>query len=1291
MEVNMISQDTLTALDLLIKANPLKALDMSLEHCRVGGVHRKDLKQLEELCLLAILNIAGNGLREEDDDLENEVLDLISGNLPVDQKKTVAICFLRLLQGPAIKWISQMPWRPRVIALLDSQFSGDILSNRGKKEYEGLQAHEKVERLALVVRESEEKCLEALHMLTSLDRVRAHSNALLAAIHSKIGKNLLLPFLPDDINAQLGEMYKRVEMYLDRREDYLSIGDAHSRATREIERIKKSLENYQTTYSRWLLEDGAKKLLHLLNEDFNNNKAAQPGNVSVEARDNKKYPFHLVGQTVDLAFNLKNEGPGYAYDIHVVVLCDDEIELSRNEVKVGTLAPTSMQLIEIPSRLVRECKEAYVLIKTVWNNFDNTECVSEWGITIEAQKSDVDWEALAQTDPYSLDPITSERELIGRRDLLNRLIGTFKASSVGSSIIQGQKRVGKTSLAKALQSHLEGLGYIVLYRMSGDYSSPEAKNAIASLGSVLCNGLIIHEQRIAHLPVPEFTVALSPMAEFLDRVLRILTDVRIVFILDEFDELSPNLYERGTIGDAFFLTIRSLSSRPGIGFVLVGGEKMRHIKECQGDKLNKWNVLSVDYFTRGSDWTDYCDLIQRPVPQLDYGNDSLSLLHDMTAGNPYFTKLICQKIFADAIARRDCHITRKEVERAMDAAISGDGTEQDSVAFQHFWEDGIIEVGEQRAERSIRRRKILIALSDVLGNESATSAKKIIKHPLVHNMEAVDSELREFVSRKVLVEQNDEYGFKVPLFGKWLRGRGVQKLIVTSPDVDAAMKRRQVEEELRIKNDEINAVIEKWGVFRGQDITEPNVRAWLAQFGGIADQRAIFPILQHLRFYTDGQVKKRMGAIHDFVKKGTVHAVERGKQKRSDILVTYIDNSTSNGFNLARQYIEEASIYVGNIVERGKLRDVLSEKPEVKAVVNIVDFVDTADFAATDLISLDSTFADIIAKRQIRVVYAAILALKDGWRRVEETVETLKTQVHTFTCEMLDESAMCFSDVSAAFPDVIKRIAAKNIVQEYGKLLKKNWPIGYGNLGLAVVFERGCPNSSLPVLWAESRANAWVPLFKTEHSLTSHSARTGQQGIDTEPTVDSMATLVRSENFRDWAGSAKVTTAIIFTDIVGSTALGRSLGNEAMKEIRRGHFHQTRVLIHKHGGIEIKTIGDSFMVAFRTAVDAFDFALAIHSETGDDLVSIRAGIHVGPVDIEDEDAFGLMVDYTARVAGMAKGPEIWVSSYAKDHIDQEKARRHQDLVWTCHPNCQLKGVQDSQTLWSVTRPVASPE
>jgi class 3 adenylate cyclase len=60
-----------------------------------------------------------------------------------------------------------------------------------------------------------------------------------------------------------------------------------------------------------------------------------------------------------------------------------------------------------------------------------------------------------------------------------------------------------------------------------------------------------------------------------------------------------------------------------------------------------------------------------------------------------------------------------------------------------------------------------------------------------------------------------------------------------------------------------------------------------------------------------------------------------------------------------------------------------------------------------------------------------------------------------------------------------------------------------------------------------------------------------------------------SETLGEWARDDLVTLAIVFTDIVGSTALGRALGDEQMNSVRRAHFGRSRALLAQHAGREI--------------------------------------------------------------------------------------------------------------------------
>ena len=175
-------------------------------------------------------------------------------------------------------------------------------------------------------------------------------------------------------------------------------------------------------------------------------------------------------------------------------------------------------------------------------------------------------------------------------------------------------------------------------------------------------------------------------------------------------------------------------------------------------------------------------------------------------------------------------------------------------------------------------------------------------------------------------------------------------------------------------------------------------------------------------------------------------------------------------------------------------------------------------------------------------------------------------------------------------------------------------------------------------------------------------------------------------DFHEWAGDEQVTLAIVFTDVVGSTPLGEEIRDEGMNVVRRAHFAQSRRLIGRFKGREIKTIGDSFMAAFKSVDAALTYARALQENTGHPQVKIRAGIHIGPMHVEESDVFGGTVNFAARVIGAIRGEEIWLSDRAKDDIDRLGAARHSQLGWKRHEDTTMKGFLGTFTLWSMQSP-----
>lgn len=174
-------------------------------------------------------------------------------------------------------------------------------------------------------------------------------------------------------------------------------------------------------------------------------------------------------------------------------------------------------------------------------------------------------------------------------------------------------------------------------------------------------------------------------------------------------------------------------------------------------------------------------------------------------------------------------------------------------------------------------------------------------------------------------------------------------------------------------------------------------------------------------------------------------------------------------------------------------------------------------------------------------------------------------------------------------------------------------------------------------------------------------------------------------NLAEWTGISEpevpAILAVVFADMVNSVVLHNNLGGEEMDKVRDAYFAHARSLSEENDGFVVKTTGDALLVIFRSAICALDYALAVRRNTGHRLVSIHAGIDVGPVLLKRNDVFGRAVDFAARLEGKAGEDEILVSSAVKSHIQEFRANRHKGLRWN-NRTCDFKGFGEC-TVWSV--------
>jgi class 3 adenylate cyclase len=217
---------------------------------------------------------------------------------------------------------------------------------------------------------------------------------------------------------------------------------------------------------------------------------------------------------------------------------------------------------------------------------------------------------------------------------------------------------------------------------------------------------------------------------------------------------------------------------------------------------------------------------------------------------------------------------------------------------------------------------------------------------------------------------------------------------------------------------------------------------------------------------------------------------------------------------------------------------------------------------------------------------------------------------------------------------------------------------------------------AVPALIMENRPLEYLGEFSAASRVLSQRLRDSRLvRVPTTPElVEAVSEFLSGPAGESLSGAFRT---VMFTDLVGSTALTQRLGDDGAQEVVETHDAAVRSSLTEHNGVEVKHTGDGIMAAFASATDAARAAQQVAIALTVNGVGVRIGLNAGEPIERDGDLFGTAVQLAARVGDAAETGQVLATQVVRD------LTAGKGLNWSPAPAVAAKGFDDPISVFSL--------
>lgn len=359
-------------------------------------------------------------------------------------------------------------------------------------------------------------------------------------------------------------------------------------------------------------------------------------------------------------------------------------------------------------------------------------------------------------NPYVVGPpLRGEVGFYGRQDIIEWVKHELCNPNTNAIVLQGQRRIGKTSLLLQINRQLPSEQFFSIYFDLQDQATRPLGEMLADLADTLADEIGI-EPQLANEFDDRGNFFVS---SFLPQIYKQLaTHMRLVFLFDEFDVLDTIVKSElptSAARQAFFPFIRRLFEETRLAFVFVVGRNPEDMSQDFAATF-KGALQREIWVLRPHAAREL--ITQRGIETgLLFKETAIKRILALTNGHPYLTQLLGQRLWERHHKQPFYPVTDHSVDEEVIGAL-----ETGNQALVWLWE------GLAPAERIYAA-----ALAEEAQEGQVISEARVIQllHQHAPRLRTREVELapRDLVKRRVLEEVNKRmYRFAIELFRRWV-------------------------------------------------------------------------------------------------------------------------------------------------------------------------------------------------------------------------------------------------------------------------------------------------------------------------------------------------------------------------------------------------------------------------------------------------------------------------------------------------------------------------------------------